>query len=64
MSTKDSFSPAFHRYLIRDRGMDTIKNNGHLLSIVEEKSSVSLYKVKTQTQHGAYELILKDSANK
>ncbi len=44
--------------------MDTIKNNGHLLSIVEEKSSVSLYKVKTQTQHGAYELILKDSANK
>jgi hypothetical protein len=64
MLTSDSCTPTFHHYLIRNRGMETIKKSRHLLSIVEEKSGVCLNKVKTQTQLGAYELILKDSANK
>ncbi len=44
--------------------METNKKNCHLLGIVEEKSGDYFNKVKTQTQLGAYELILKDSANK
>jgi hypothetical protein len=64
MFSKDSFTPTFHHYLIRDRGMETNKKNCHLLGIVEEKSGDYFNKVKTQTQLGAYELILKDSANK
>ena len=63
MLAEDSFTLTSRHYLIRDRGMDTIKKNHNLLSIVEEESGVCI-RVKMQTQLGAHEFILKDLANK